>query len=238
MFKKVIRVIMTLVLLLQSVFNGVVFADTQNILTNDFESNTGFSAGSLVSDIGGRNGKQLKMFLDKNGNAQLTGIDFTGDFTAEWNVYLEDKKGNWIIDFVDNGNSLFANAVVLTSGGKVQSCYPNTNVSSYEVGKWYNFAVEVTANTGKYNLYINGEKTDTSSKIFANTNTDKKFDTLNRIKISNTGEKSNLYIDDLKIYKGGYTKPSQSLSSTVYEIENNKIYISGAEVTAGELTKI
>lgn len=237
MLKKVIGSVMALVLVLQSLFTGVVFADTQNVLTNDFESNAGFSAGSLVTGIGGRNGKQLKMFLDKNGNAQLTSIDYTGDFTAEWNVYLEDKKGNWIIDFVDNSKGIFANAVVLTTGGNVQSCYPSSNVSSYEVGKWYNFAVEVKANTGKYNLYINGEKTDTSSKIFANSNTDNKFNTLNRIKISNTGEKSSLYIDDLKIYKGEYSKPAQSLTSSVYEIKNNKIYISGADITAGDLTK-
>lgn len=236
MVKKVAGTVMALAFAIESVFAGVVYADNQDILTNDFESNVGFSTGSLVQGVGGRNGKQLNLLLDKNGSTQLTGIDFGGDFTAEWNVYLEDKNGKWTFDFVDNNQSLFANAIVLTTSGTIQSCYPSGTVSSYEVGKWYNFAVEVTADSGKYNLYINGEQVDTTSKTFANVKTDKKFSTLNRIKISNSGEKSNLYIDDFKIYKGGYTKPQQSLTSTAYEIGNNKIYISGADITAGELT--
>lgn len=234
--KKLLGLTISLAVALQSIFVTAIFA-ADYIYANDFESSIGFSSGALVSEIGGRSGNQLKLSLKKGESAQLGNINCIESFTMEWSTYLCEKKGNWIIELVDDKSKIFGNAIVLQPQGKISSCYPVGDVSSYEVGKWQRFAVEVTTGTQNYNLYINGEKIDTSGKIFANTDTNLSFNTFNRIKISNTADESSLYMDDLKIYKGAYNVYSgeNTLSSEQYNIQGDKIYISSADLTVGEL---
>lgn len=215
---------------IQNLFVPQVLGD-DNVYKNDFESDAGFSSSaSLVSETGGRGGSQVKL----SGSTQMN-VSCSEDFTAEFSVYLTDTKGNWIIELIDN-TGVFGNAAVLGKDGSISSCYPAGSVGSYEIGKWYRFAVEVETGTQNYNLYIDGKKIDTSGKILSNSATALNFDKLDRIKITNNGSPSSLYMDDLVIYKGAYKSNSQStLSSDKFKISGETIYASDTTLTAEKL---
>lgn len=207
------------------------------VTTYNFNNKTSLFGGvSYVGGLGTKSAEDYSVTASAAVNAMGLEADISDGsaLTVEANILTEGIPEVTACIFepwfknIDGGDTA-TNLIGFGPKGKIY--VSGKEAADYEVNRWYKAAVTFTGDSNIIKIYINGEKIGEYENVSGKVLT-KMF----RIKCSFPSN-INMYLDDISWYKGEYSAAAAqtNVSSTVYTVQNNRIMLDNADITAGEL---
>ena len=170
--------------------------------------------------------------------------DLTGKkLVLSASMLVKDKNSTRQVQLVSNtGAANWLAPFTFTTNGTITTGKEGRVVGNYELNKWYNLTAVINMGTTTYDLYINGEKADTSGLSISTEATPVIATNIQRLKLAQsvsamtTGMLSETYYDDVQIYTGDYIPDPVSLtfSEQDYFVEDKSIALL-SDMTAAAL---